>query len=81
MECEFCNRQYASRGSFRAHLKTKKHIEKKQHAYDRLCNLSDEIKLEVDESEHLSNLMLKYLVAEKIFDKFIEYDDVITKAN
>lgn len=76
MECEFCNKTYASKGSFRTHLKTNKHIEKKQKAYDRLNILADEVKHEVEESEHLSNLMCKFLIAEKIFDKYIEYDDV-----
>ncbi len=81
MECEFCKRTYTNKGGFRVHLKNKKHIEKKQRAYDILNNLSKEIKLEVDESDHAANLMLKFVVAKKIYDKFIEYDDVITKAN
>ncbi len=76
MECEFCKKTYASKGSFRTHIKTNKHMEKKQNAYDKLNLLADEIKLEVDESDHLSNLMCKFLVAEKIFDKYIEYDNV-----
>jgi len=74
MYCDFCKKNYASKYSFRNHVKTNKHIEKKENAQKKLELLAAEIKLEVEETEHLNNLLLKYLLAEKILDKFIEYD-------